>query len=46
TVNVSVSASNLLNKKYRDYLDRFRYFIDSPGQSFNFRLSIPFSLIN
>jgi iron complex outermembrane recepter protein len=30
-MGAGVSASNLLNTSYRDYLDRFRYFADAPG---------------
>lgn len=29
--NIGVSADNLTNNKYRDYLDRFRYFADARG---------------
>jgi iron complex outermembrane receptor protein len=42
TVNVSLSVDNLLNAKYRDYLDAFRYFIDQPGRNIVLRLNIPF----
>ena len=41
-INVSLSADNLLNAKYRDYLDAFRYFIDQPGRNIVLRLNIPF----
>lgn len=40
-VNVTVSATNLLNEVYRDYLDRFRYFSDAQGVSYNLRLTMP-----
>lgn len=33
TLEISVLAQNLLNERYRDYLDRLRYFADSPGQN-------------
>ena len=39
---VSLSASNLLNKQYRNYLNRFRYFTDEMGTSVQLRLSAPF----
>lgn len=29
-----LSVSNLLNTRYRDYLNRFRYFADQPGRDF------------
>ncbi|MES2478319.1 MAG: TonB-dependent receptor plug domain-containing protein [Bacteroidota bacterium] len=36
----SISANNLLNAKYRDYMDIFRYFIDQPGTNISLRASI------
>ena len=39
TVVAEVEAENLLNTTYRDYLDRQRYFADSPGRSINIRCS-------
>lgn len=36
------SVQNVLNTRYRDYLSRYRYFIDDPGRSFILRLQIPF----
>lgn len=40
-MNISFGATNLLNQKYRDYLDRFRYFADAQGVSYNVRISVP-----
>lgn len=37
----SLGIYNLLNTAYRDYLDRFRYFVDAPGRNLMFQLSIP-----
>ncbi|HYD20737.1 MAG TPA: TonB-dependent receptor [Flavipsychrobacter sp.] len=45
-INVSFSADNLLNAKYRDYLDAFRYYIDQPGRNMVLRLNIPFQFNN
>ena len=39
----SISATNLLNIKYRDYMDIFRYFIDQPGTNISLRVSIHFN---
>ena len=39
--NIHVTINNLLNKNYRDYLSRFRYFTDEPGVNFILRLQIP-----
>jgi iron complex outermembrane receptor protein len=38
----SLTASNLLNEVYRDYMDRFRYFTDESGRNFTLRVRIPF----
>ena len=40
-VRFSVSVENLFDEAYRDYLSRFRYFIDDPGRNVVFRLQIP-----
>ncbi len=41
-ISLILSASNLLNTKYRDYLDRFRYFTDEPGRTIIIRLKTTF----
>ncbi|MBM3265002.1 MAG: TonB-dependent receptor [candidate division Zixibacteria bacterium] len=41
-VHLQFGADNLFNTRYRDYLSRYRYFIDEPGRSLSFRLSVPF----
>lgn len=41
-VTMSLSVNNLLNTRYRDYMDVFRYFLDQPGTNVVLRLSIPF----
>jgi iron complex outermembrane receptor protein len=40
-VNLSLSVDNILNTKYRDYLDAFRYFIDQPGRNLVLRINVP-----
>lgn len=35
---VGLSASNLLNSSYRDYLNRLRYFVDDMGRNISLRL--------
>ncbi len=42
-LHISLTAMNIFNKKYRDYLDAFRYFIDQPGTNIVLRLRVPFS---
>lgn len=38
------SVVNLLNTVYREYLDRFRYFTDAMGVSYNLRITLPLNL--
>ncbi|MFT4603889.1 MAG: iron complex outermembrane receptor protein [Rhodothermales bacterium] len=40
-LHVTMSVDNLLNTSYRDYLSRFRYFIDDPGRTVALRLHLP-----
>ncbi len=42
-MTVSLSAENLLNRSYREYLDAFRYFLDRPGRNLVLRVHIPFN---
>ncbi len=39
---ISLTAMNIFNQRYRDYLDAFRYFIDQPGRNIVLRLRVPF----
>ena len=43
-LQVSLTANNLLNVEYRDYLDRFRYFADSQGRNFTLRIKVPLTI--
>lgn len=45
-ISVGLSITNLLDTKYRDYLDRFRYYADATGRSINLRLKVPFEIIH
>jgi iron complex outermembrane receptor protein len=36
---LGLQINNLLNTRYRDYLDRFRYYADAPGRNISLRLS-------
>jgi iron complex outermembrane receptor protein len=40
-VSFILTGTNLLNRAYRDYLDRFRYFADEPGRNIVLRVKIP-----
>lgn len=39
----SLGVSNALDKRYRDYLDAFRYFLDRPGRDVALRVTVPLS---
>lgn len=41
-IRASITAFNLLNVRYRDYLDRFRYFAEAPGRNIALQLTIDF----
>lgn len=42
-LSVILTGTNLLNRAYRDYLDRFRYFADEPGRNLLLKLKLPLS---
>jgi iron complex outermembrane receptor protein len=41
-MDVGVTVSNLLNSRYRNYLNRFRYYADEVGRNINFRIKYSF----
>ena len=41
-VEPSFAVRNVLNTRYRDYLSRYRLFVDEPGRDIVFRLTLPF----
>ncbi len=43
-LNLFFKVNNLLNTSYRDYLNRYRYFVDDLGRNISFKINIPFSL--
>ena len=42
SVKISLKAENLLNTRYRDYLNRLRYFADEPGRNFLVQVNYTF----
>ncbi|MBX2991563.1 MAG: TonB-dependent receptor [Bacteroidetes bacterium] len=40
-IAIDLTVQNLLNRSYRDYLSRFRYFTDDPGVNAVLRVRIP-----
>ncbi len=44
-MHIGLSIRNLFDVAYRDYLSRFRYFIDDPGRDIVLRLQIPFGRV-
>ena len=45
-ISLSLSVENLFNTSYRDYLSRFRYFIDDPGRNIVLRVQVPLGSVN
>lgn len=45
-VNIILTGTNLLNRAYRDYLDRFRYFANEPGRNIMLKVKIPLAFAN
>ncbi len=41
-LDISVACTNILNERYRDYLDRLRYYADAVGRNFSIRLKMTF----
>lgn len=46
TLDISITGNNLLNKAYRDYQNRLRYFADEIGRTIMFRVGIPINSKN
>jgi iron complex outermembrane receptor protein len=40
-MDVSVSVTNALDTRYRDYLSRYRLFVDDPGRDVVVRVRMP-----
>ncbi|MBX2922649.1 MAG: TonB-dependent receptor [Chitinophagaceae bacterium] len=40
-ITIGLSARNLLNKSYREYMNSFRYFTDEMGRNIGIRLKVP-----
>ena len=41
-IELGIALNNATNTRYREYLNRFRYFIQEPGRNLVIRLRIPF----
>jgi iron complex outermembrane recepter protein len=41
-IDINLTVANLTNVSYRDYLNRFRYYINDLGRNFSLRLMVPF----
>ena len=44
-ISLQVSANNLLNEDYRDFLDTYKGYALSPGRDITFRIKIPFTIL-
>lgn len=45
-IYVGLSADNLTNTRYRNYMNRFRYFADEMGTNISLRVGVPFTLLH
>ncbi|WP_046244344.1 TonB-dependent receptor [Hymenobacter terrenus] len=45
-LEISLTGTNLLDTRYRDYLNRYRYFLDEMGQNVTLRLRMPLAFGN
>lgn len=43
-IEVGLTVFNLLDERYREYLNRFRYFADELGRNVSLRLKVPFGV--
>lgn len=43
-VNLHLTGTNILNKSYRDYMNRFRYYTDDMGRNISLKLVFPLKL--
>jgi iron complex outermembrane receptor protein len=41
-IEPSLAVRNVLDTRYRDYLSRYRLFVDEPGRDVVLRLTVPF----
>jgi iron complex outermembrane receptor protein len=41
---IQLTVHNITNTRYRDYLNRFRYFVDEPGRNLIVKLNIPLNI--
>ena len=44
-VSLQVSANNLLDEAYRDFLDTYKGYALSPGRNISFRVKVPFTVL-
>jgi iron complex outermembrane receptor protein len=43
-ITLYFEIQNMLNTRYRDYMNRWRYFADEAGINFSIKLKIPFNI--
>jgi iron complex outermembrane receptor protein len=42
SMTIILGVTNMLNTRYRDYLNAFRYFSDDMGRNISLRVKVPF----
>lgn len=45
TIKINLTINNVLNKSYRDYLYRFRYYADEQGRDVQLKIQVPINTI-
>ena len=40
-IKIRLDVNNIFNVKYREYLNRYRYFVDEPGTNIQLRVIVP-----
>lgn len=45
-IHLDVSVRNVFDVSYRDYLSRFRYYVDDPGRDISVRIRVPIGSIH
>lgn len=45
-LNLVLRVNNLLNTRYRDYLNRYRYFADDLGRNISLKINLPINFTN
>lgn len=45
-INIRLEVNNIFNTRYRNYMNRYRFFADEMGRNVKLTLEIPFNIVN